>query len=251
MHRQVNGHSRATWAPAGTVVLVAVAAATVAIGTISGCTALMGSQRGAGSNVASTPPSAEKLAASEVKQYHGQRLDSITAFVENSIKGPQYVDSDTYRLAVDGLVSRPRSFTYDQVVSGFRHYQKVVQLDCVEGWSVKILWEGPLVNDILATAGPILTAKTVIFHAYDGYSTSFPLEYFRTNQRIMAYKMNGQLIAPERGFPFMLVAEDKWGYKWCKWITRIELSPDPDYHGYWEQRGYSNDGSLSKPFSGP
>jgi DMSO/TMAO reductase YedYZ molybdopterin-dependent catalytic subunit len=42
------------------------------------------------------------------------------------------------------------------------------------------------------------------------------------------------------------VAEDKWGYKWIKWIDEIELSDNPDYHGYWEQRGYSNSGNLSE-----
>jgi DMSO/TMAO reductase YedYZ molybdopterin-dependent catalytic subunit len=41
------------------------------------------------------------------------------------------------------------------------------------------------------------------------------------------------------------VAEDKWGYKWIKWITRIELSEDSNYKGYWEQRGFNNDGDVS------
>ena len=37
-------------------------------------------------------------------------------------------------------------------------------------------------------------------------------------------KMNNVTIPPERGFPFMLVAESKWGYKWIKWVTKIEVS---------------------------
>jgi DMSO/TMAO reductase YedYZ molybdopterin-dependent catalytic subunit len=232
---------------ATTIMVLAVAA------ILPGCAGAAGpgGSAGSGSKVASVPPSVEKLAPSQVTEFHGKRLDSITVLHENSIKGPQYVDANTYRLVVDGQVTRPRSFTYTQVTSEFKKFAKVVQLDCVEGWSAKILWEGPLVNDILATAGPTPLAKTVIFRAADGYSTSFPLAYFDKNQRIMAYKMNGQLLAPERGFPFMLVAEDKWGYKWCKWITRIELSPDPNYRGYWEQRGYSNDGSRNKSFSAP
>jgi DMSO/TMAO reductase YedYZ molybdopterin-dependent catalytic subunit len=67
----------------------------------------------------------------------------------------------------------------------------------------------------------------------------------------MAYKMNGLTLAPERGFPFQLVAQSKWGYKWIKWITEIELSDNPDYKGYWEQRGYSSSGDLDKNFIGP
>ena len=60
--------------------------------------------------------------------------------------------------------------------------------------------------------------------------------------------MNGVKLPPERGFPFQLVAEDKWGYKWVKWIEQLEVSSDASYRGYWEQRGYSNDGSLGKSF---
>ena len=37
-------------------------------------------------------------------------------------------------------------------------------------------------------------------------------------------KMNNITIIPEIGFPFVLVTESKWGYKWIKWITQIELS---------------------------
>ena len=235
------------------LIALLILAATLATAALGGCAALNGSGRPAGtaSREASTPPSVEQLAPTQVKEFHGKRLDSIASLHENSIKGPQYVDANTYRLTVDGLVSHPRKFTYAEVLTGFKHYERVVQLDCVEGWSAKILWEGPLVNDIIATAAPTAFAKTVIFHAADGYSTSFPLSYFDKNQRILAYKMNGQLLAPERGFPFMLVAEDKWGYKWCKWITRIELSADANYRGYWEQRGYSIDGSRTKPFTGP
>jgi DMSO/TMAO reductase YedYZ molybdopterin-dependent catalytic subunit len=59
--------------------------------------------------------------------------------------------------------------------------------------------------------------------------------------------MNGAPLLPERGFPLQVVAESKWGYKWVKWVTQIELSPDPNYRGYWEQRGYSNNGELEGP----
>jgi len=64
----------------------------------------------------------------------------------------------------------------------------------------------------------------------------------------MAYKMNNVTIPEERGFPFQLVAEDKWGYKWIKWITEIELSDDPNYRGYLESRGYSNTGNVDEPY---
>jgi DMSO/TMAO reductase YedYZ molybdopterin-dependent catalytic subunit len=41
-----------------------------------------------------------------------------------------------------------------------------------------------------------------------------------------------------------VVAEDKFGYKWARWVTRIELTDDEDYEGYWESRGFSNDADI-------
>mgnify|MGYP001036826471 CR=1 FL=1 len=49
----------------------------------------------------------------------------------------------------------------------------------------------------------------------------------------------------ERGFPLQVVAKSKFGYKWAKWVTRIEVTNDASYRGYWELRGYNQDGSLS------
>ena len=194
------------------------------------------------------PGGSGNLAAVEIKDYQGEKLSSVGDFRENSIKGPQNIDIGNYQMKISGLVKNPADYSYGEILSQFAARKKVVALDCVEGWSVKILWEGFLVRDLLRRAEVLPEAKTVIFRASDGYATSFPLGYFYDNDIIIAYKMNGIAIPPERGYPLMLVAESKWGYKWIKWITEIELSADEDYRGYWEKRGYSNSGDLSKPF---
>ena len=188
------------------------------------------------------------LGPAEVREYEGEDLSSINDFSENSIKGPQHVDIDGYQLQVTGLVENTQSYSYDEVLDLFPNYKKVVTLYCVEGWDVKLLWEGVLVADVLAEAGPSPQAKIAIFHAYDGYTTSLSLDFITDNDILMAYKMNEVTLPPERGFPFALVAESKWGYKWIKWIVEIELSDDEDYQGYWESRGYSDTGDLDKSF---
>lgn len=184
------------------------------------------------------------LSSVEVKEYQGEKLGSIDDFRENSIKGPQYINKENYHLDIKGLVSTPMSLTYDDILA-LPAYQKVVTIYCVEGWSVKALWEGILVKDLLKQVTVNPQANTVIFYAVDGYSTSFPLEYIINNNIMMADKLNGVIFPPERGFPFQLVAEEKWGYKWIKWITKIELSSDATYQGYWESRGYNNNGDLN------
>lgn len=180
----------------------------------------------------------------EILEYEGQDLSSINDFRENSIQGPQEINVSSYRLTITGLVNETKEYTYEVILNSFQKYRKVTTLHCIEGWSVKILWEGFMLEEILDTARVQPESVIVIFRAYDGYSTSLPLEYIENENILLAYKMNDIVLPPERGFPFQLVAESKYGYKWIKWITEIELSADTDYRGYWESRGYSNDASI-------
>jgi DMSO/TMAO reductase YedYZ molybdopterin-dependent catalytic subunit len=193
---------------------------------------------------------AKGLEPVEIREYEGVDLSSMNDFRENSIKGPQEIYLENYMLRITGLVADSKNYTYDEIMNNHQHYKKVVTLDCVEGWSATILWEGLLVRDLLAGAGPLANAEVVIFHAYDGYTTSVPVDYIMDNDILMASKMNDVILPAERGFPFQLVAESKWGYKWIKWITEIELSDDVNYRGYWESRGYSNTADLDEGFFG-
>ncbi|MCW4027752.1 MAG: molybdopterin-dependent oxidoreductase [Candidatus Bathyarchaeota archaeon] len=193
----------------------------------------------------------ETLEVVEIREFEGKNLSSISDFRENSIMGPQFIDVKDYQLAITGLVDRNVTYSYDEIVTQNRLHKKVVTLYCVEGWEATILWEGILVEDLISDAGINPEANTVIFYAYDGYSTSLPLDYIVGNGIIVAHKMNGVSLPPERGFPFQLVAESKWGYKWIKWITEIEVSDDENYRGFWESRGYSKNGDLGKGFLEP
>ena len=186
----------------------------------------------------------KNLYPGEVRDYQGENLASIGDVRENAIKGTQNINVSTYQLEITGLVNKTIDYTYDQVTNSFQKYQKIVTLYCVEGWSAKILWEGILVDDLIKEAGVNSSAVGAIFYASDGYSTELPLDYITSHNIIIAYKMNGLVIPPERGFPFQLVSESQYGYKWIKWITRIELTDNPDYLGYWESRGYPNNATL-------
>ena len=60
-------------------------------------------------------------------------------------------------------------------------------------------------------------------------------------------KLNDVTLPPDRGFPFQVVAEGKYGYKWAKWVNRIELSDYPHFWGYWEGEGYNNNADINGP----
>jgi DMSO/TMAO reductase YedYZ molybdopterin-dependent catalytic subunit len=199
-----------------------------------------------------TPTTPTYLFPGEVMQYQGRNLSSISSVYENAIAGTQYINQTTYRLKISGPANGFLNLTYDDVVNNHQKYLKVVTIYCVEGWNAEILWEGVLVKDLLddvglnssLQAGLNSSAQVVIFFASDGYSTSLPLDYIIQNNIMIAFKMNDVTLTPEIGWPFMLVAQSQYGYKWIKWITQIEVSNETNYLGYWESRGYPNNATL-------
>ena len=226
----------------GTLAIVSLIVAAVGL---SGCSLIPPS-------ASPIPPAASKestvttstsLGNVEVNSYKGKQLDLVSSEPENSIKGPQHVDINSYRLEVKGKVATPLTLTYNEVIA-MPSFQKVTTLNCVEGWSKTYLWQGVRLKDLLAKAGYDSSAKVVIFSSADGYTTSLPLDYIVNRDILLAYRMNGIVMPPERGFPFQVVAEDRFGYKWAKWVTPIEVSDNANYQGYWEQRGYDNSATL-------
>jgi DMSO/TMAO reductase YedYZ molybdopterin-dependent catalytic subunit len=179
----------------------------------------------------------------EIREYNGTRLDPSIGLRDNSIKGTQHVDINTYTLKISGLVNNPVSLSYNDVLA-MTAYEKLITLHCVEGWDATVLWKGVLLKDIIDKASAEGTANTVIFHSVDGYTTSLPLQDIIDKNIIMAYSSNRITLPAELGYPFIVVAEDKLGYKWARWVTEIELSDNPNYKGYWETRGFDNNADV-------
>jgi DMSO/TMAO reductase YedYZ molybdopterin-dependent catalytic subunit len=178
----------------------------------------------------------------EIREYQGKRLDVFDRAYDNSIKGPQRVDSKAYRLQITGLVQSPQSLTYQEVMR-LPAVKRAITLHCVEGWDERLLFEGVRLADLLALVKPKKGVRFIIFYAADGYSSSLSYDYAARQDIMLAAKINGRVLDAKRGFPFQVVAESKLGYKWVKWVTRIELSDKP-YKGFWEQRGYDNEADV-------
>jgi DMSO/TMAO reductase YedYZ molybdopterin-dependent catalytic subunit len=180
----------------------------------------------------------------EATEFNGQKLTMIQAQRNNALAGTRHLNQDTYKLTVNGLVNTPLSLNYDQLLS-YPSESRLVTLHCVENWQFLAKWTGPKLMAILENAGIKPDAKNAIFHTddYDPGYTALPLDYLMQKQVIIALKLNDITLPDSRGFPFQVVAEGKQGYKWAKWVTRIELT-DKDFIGYWEEAGYSNQADL-------
>ncbi|MGA8849520.1 MAG: molybdopterin-dependent oxidoreductase [Dehalococcoidia bacterium] len=191
---------------------------------------------------ASCTPSSGEVEATE---FMGKNLTPISRQGNNALAGTQVINNETYRLVVDGLVDSALNLSYADLLA-YPQVSKLVDLVCVEGWRFTAKWTGPTLNSIFADAGVKPEAKIAIFYTADdsvGY-TSLELSYIQENNIIIALKDNDITLPPDRGFPFQVVAEGKWGYKWAKWVTRIELSADTSFRGFWENLGYSNDANI-------
>ncbi|WP_340818664.1 molybdopterin-dependent oxidoreductase [Methanolobus sp. WCC4] len=181
----------------------------------------------------------------EASVFEGKTLTPISEQRNNAIKGTQYIDRDAYELRIYGLVDSPMSLSYEQLLA-YPSDTRFVRMDCVEGWGFDAMWTGVTLNTLFNDTGVNDSATTVIFYSADGYSTGLELDYLVENDIMLAYKLNNVTLPADRGFPLQLVAEDKYGYKWAKWITSIEVTDEP-YVGYWESAGYSNSADVGGP----
>ncbi|MFH1676829.1 MAG: molybdopterin-dependent oxidoreductase [bacterium] len=182
----------------------------------------------------------------EATEYEGVALTPIKDQGNNAVEGTQNIDKEKYRLKITGLVDKELSLKYDELLE-LPSVSEAVYMPCVEGWGFTAKWTGIKVIDILDKAGLKDNATYVVFHCNGGtYSTGHYIDFLKDNEIIMAYGLNDVTLPDDRGFPFQLVAKSKYGYKWAKWITEIEVV-DEAVAGYWEKRGYSDDGDVNKP----
>ena len=184
----------------------------------------------------------------ESTEFQGTKLTPIKNQLLNGIAGTQNIDQATYTLTIEGMVDHPITFTYADL-EAMPQVSVLATLECVEGWSYTAKWTGPSLSAILAQAGVQSGAVIAIFGTADdpdGF-TSLDLSYINANNIILALKDNDVTLPAANGFPVRVVATGKYGYKWAKWVTSVDLSSNSNFQGYWESNGYNNDGSVTGP----
>jgi DMSO/TMAO reductase YedYZ molybdopterin-dependent catalytic subunit len=173
---------------------------------------------------AEPPPDTNVTAAPETVSPATQNSTvQLTPIEKLHVTGPaQDVDISNYRLTISGLVEKPLSLTYQDILE----YPSVTEIGVVDcpGFFVDIAeWTGVPLNTILAEAGLISGASQVTFYALDGYQQKISLEDVNKYGVFLAYKVNGQTLPPEHGFPFRVVNNGTIGAGWVKWLESIKV----------------------------
>jgi DMSO/TMAO reductase YedYZ molybdopterin-dependent catalytic subunit len=155
-------------------------------------------------------------------------------------------DPSTWRLEIGGLVRRPQSLDYEQLLALPRARQ-VSTFHCVTGWTVKdVRWAGVRLRHLLDLAGVLPAAKAVRFvSAEEPYNDSLTLDQARLPDVMLALELQGRPLSRPHGAPARIVIPEMYGYKGVKWLSRIELLPAQPT-GYWEGLGYDQNAWVGR-----
>jgi DMSO/TMAO reductase YedYZ molybdopterin-dependent catalytic subunit len=158
------------------------------------------------------------------------------------------VDPNSWTLQVAGLVGKPYTLTYNQLLKlpVIERYQTLQCISNEVGGDLisNAAWRGVSLRDLIVSADPDPKAIKVVFSAVDGYQDSIPLSRALSAENVLAHTMNGAPLLAGHGIPARLLIPGIYGMKNVKWLTKIELVSS-NFQGYWQQRGWSDDAFIN------
>jgi len=159
--------------------------------------------------------------------------------------GAPDVDPADYRLMINGLVDKPLVFTLADLMR-FPRDNKIYFLECAansgmewrgaqlngcqftHGMVHNVMYTGVKLKYLLEEAGVKTNAKWVMPEGGDasGMNRSIPM-FKALDDCLIAWKMNGEALRPEQGYPVRLCVPGWEGNMWVKWLRRIEVGDKP------------------------
>lgn len=169
-------------------------------------------------------------------------------FVKTKAETPT-VDPDTWKLVIDGAVEAELSLSMADL-DALGAQDKEQTLACI--WTIpemptigNAVWSGRPLAELFDAAGVTPTGAAIELHfeSADGYQTAIPISDLEDRELWLVWRMNGEPLPVEHGYPARLLVPGRYGQKNPKWITRIGFGTEP-LIGTWESVGLSNDASY-------
>jgi len=169
----------------------------------------------------------------------GQRLTQKFPVLDLGVQPP--IDLKDFRLTASGRIENPIDWNWDDFLAQ-PQVELTTDIHCVTTWSrYDNVWQGVSGKHLLNVVRPTPDAKYMVFHSHDGYTTNLPLSAFDDDDVILARTWNGDAITREHGGPVRPIIPKLYLWKSAKWVKHITFL-DKDAPGYWEVRGYHNNG---------
>jgi DMSO/TMAO reductase YedYZ molybdopterin-dependent catalytic subunit len=173
----------------------------------------------------------------------GQYQTKKFPVLDLGIRKPLALEDWTFE--VTGLVEQAGVITWDEFTK-LPRVEQVSDFHCVTRWSVYDLqWAGVRFVDLAAVVKPLPEARFVVQYARDGYSTNLPLEVLMDDDVLIAYELGGEPISLEHGGPVRCIVPKRYAWKGAKFLSGLEFVAK-DKPGFWEVRGYHNEGDPWK-----
>jgi len=160
------------------------------------------------------------------------------------------VSADTWQLRIHGMVDKPLTITFDDLIQR-PMVQHDVTLTCVSeavggGYIGNAHWQGVLLADLLREAGVQAGADQIVMRDVKGMTIGVATDPVLDGRKSMlAVGMNGQLLPQEHGYPVRAVIPGLYGYvSATKWVVDMELTTFGAFDAYWVKQGWSQQGPI-------
>jgi DMSO/TMAO reductase YedYZ molybdopterin-dependent catalytic subunit len=155
------------------------------------------------------------------------------------------VDLATWDLRVWGEVEEPLRLTWDEL-RALPASDLTLDIHCVTRWSrFDTSFRGVHWRELAKLCRPKPTARFVVAHAEQGFTSNVPIEFLEADDALIAYEALGEPLTAEHGWPVRLVIPRKYFWKSAKWLRGIELR-STDQPGFWERYGYNNEADYTR-----
>jgi len=159
--------------------------------------------------------------------------------------GVAEIDPSDYRLMIHGLVDKPLIFTLDDL-KRLPRVNKIYFLECAANSGMErrgaqlngcqythgmvhcVQYTGVPLKILLAQAGLKPNATWLLAEGGDAAAMTRSLPIGKAlDDCLVAYRMNGEMLRPEQGYPARLVVPGWEGNLWVKWLRRLKLGDAP------------------------
>jgi DMSO/TMAO reductase YedYZ molybdopterin-dependent catalytic subunit len=129
-----------------------------------------------------------------------------------------------WRLAVDGMVAHPASFSLAELKS-FPSRTQITEIACEEGWSYIAQWKGVALSHLMDLVGTLPQVRYVVYRSFQtDWWESIDMADAMHRQTLVTYGMNGAELPVGFGGPLRLRVPRQLGYKSVKYITRLTMT---------------------------